>query len=500
MSAPKTKTTTKATPTRAAKAAKEAADLMAQTTKQEPNFFLTFLKKYRDDPVGFVRDILRTSPDPWQIEFLKAISAGHRRISVRSGHGVGKSTAASWAMLHYFLTRYPVKVVVTAPTSAQLFDAMFAELKRWVNELPDILKTLIEVKSDRIELKAAPSEAFISARTSRAETPEALQGIHADNVLLVADEASGIPESVFEAASGSMSGHSATTLLLGNPTRNTGLFYDTHNRLKGEWKTFHVSCVDSPRVSEAFVNEMKLRYGEDSPAYHVRVLGNFPPREEDTVIPVELIDSAMNREIKIDENATAVWGLDVARMGSDASALAKRRGPVIDEVQTWKGLDLMQLTGAVVAEYEALPPSRQPVEILVDSIGLGAGVLDRLRELGLPARGINVAESPAMKGTYANLRAELWFKCKAWLANRDVKIPKDEQLFAELAAPRYTFTSSGKMQVESKEAMKKRGLGSPDKADAVCLCLATDVATAMHGYSMTGAFKGSLRRNIRGVV
>lgn len=467
--------------------------------KSEPNFFLEFLKKYRDDPVGFVRDILRTKPDPWQIEFLKAISSGNRRISVRSGHGVGKSTAASWAMLHYFLTRYPVKVVVTAPTSAQLFDAMFAELKRWVNELPEVLKVLIEVKADRIELKAASSEAFISARTSRAETPEALQGIHADNVLLVADEASGIPESVYEAASGSMSGHNATTLLLGNPTRNSGLFYDTHNRLKGEWKTFHVSCLDSPRVSDAFVREMQLRYGEDSPAYHVRVLGNFPPREEDTVIPVELIDGAMNREIKIAKQTRSVWGLDVARMGSDASALAKRRGPVVEEIQTWKGLDLMQLTGAVVAEYEALPPSEQPVEILVDSIGLGAGVLDRLRELGLPARGINVAESPAMKGTYANLRAELWFKCKGWLANRDVKIPKDEQLFAELASPRYTFTSSGKMQVESKESMKKRGLPSPDKADALCLCLATDVSTIMHGYSMANKV-GSLRRNIRGVV
>jgi hypothetical protein len=187
-------------------------------------------------------------------------------------------------------------------------------------------------------------------------------------------------------------------------------------------------------------------------------------------------------------------------MGSDASALAKRRGAVVEEIQTWKGLDLMQLTGAVVAEYEALPPSKQPVEILVDSIGLGAGVLDRLRELGLPARGINVAESPALKGTYANLRAELWFKCKAWLANRDVKIPKDEQLFAELASPRYTFTSSGKMQVESKENMKKRGLSSPDKADALCLCLATDVATIMHGYALSGANKGAIRRNIRGVV
>jgi hypothetical protein len=481
------------------RAAKEAAELLSTSSQQSPNFFLVFLKKYRDDPVGFVRDILRTKPDPWQIKFLEAISAGNRRISVRSGHGVGKSTAASWAMLHYFLTRYPVKVVVTAPTSAQLFDAMFAELKRWVNELPDVLKVLVEVKTDRVELKAAPSEAFISARTSRAETPEALQGIHADNVLLVADEASGIPESVFEAASGSMSGHSATTLLLGNPTRNSGLFYDTHNRLKGEWKTFHVSCLDSPRVSDAFVREMQLRYGEDSPAYHVRVLGNFPPREEDTVIPVELIDSAMNREIKIAKATRSVWGLDVARMGSDASALAKRRGPVVEEIQTWKGLDLMQLTGAVVAEYEALPPSEQPVEILVDSIGLGAGVLDRLRELGLPARGINVAESPALKGTYANLRAELWFKCKAWLGNRDVKIPKDEQLFAELASPRYTFTSSGKMQVESKESMKKRGLPSPDKADALCLCLATDVSTIMHGYAMANK-TGALRRNIRGIV
>jgi hypothetical protein len=105
-----------------------------------------------------------------------------------------------------------------------------------------------------------------------------------------------------------------------------------------------------------------------------------------------------------------------------------------------------------------------------------------------------------MKGTYANLRAELWFKAKAWLANRDVKIPNDETLFAELAAPRYSFTSSGKMQVESKESMKKRGLGSPDKADALCLCLATDVATALHGYSLSAANRGALRRNIRGVV
>ena len=169
------------------------------------NPYIAFVKRFRNDPVAFVEQVLKQTPDAWQKEFLDAIASGERKISVRSGHGTGKSTASSWAMLHFLLTRYPVKVVVTAPTSAQLFDALFAELKRWINECPVAIKELLEVKSDRVSLKAAPSEGFISVRVSRPEQPEALQGIHSSNVLLVADEASGIPEQVFEAAAGSMS-------------------------------------------------------------------------------------------------------------------------------------------------------------------------------------------------------------------------------------------------------------------------------------------------------
>ena len=148
------------------------------------NPYVGFVKRYRNDPVAFVEQVLNQSPDPWQKEFLNAVASGERKISIRSGHGTGKSTAASWVMLHYLITRYPVKIVVTAPTSAQLFDALFAELKRWINECPVAIKELLEVKSDRVSLKAAPSEAFISCRTSRAETSEALQGVHADNVLM----------------------------------------------------------------------------------------------------------------------------------------------------------------------------------------------------------------------------------------------------------------------------------------------------------------------------
>jgi hypothetical protein len=462
----------------------------------QPNPFDQFLRDYRNDPVRFVKEVLGVEPDPWQAEFLSAVAKGERRISIRSGHGVGKSSSASWAMIWFVLTRYPVKVVVTAPTSAQLYDALFAETKRWVKELPAALQSLLEVKQERIELKASGTEAFISARTSRAEQPEALQGIHAEHVMLIADEASGVPEQVFEAAAGSMSGHNACTILLGNPTKSSGFFFDTHHRLRDEWWTRRVSCADSPRVSEAYIAEMASRYGEDSNAYRIRVLGEFPLKGDDTVIPVELVEGAMHRDVVASPKAQTVWGLDVARFGADKSALCKRQSNVVSEIRKWAGLDLMQLCGAVMAEWQATGIDHRPVEILVDSIGLGAGVVDRLRELGLPARGINVSESPAMGNTYVNLRAELWFKTKAWLEARDCKIPNDEGLFAELVGPRFSFTSAGKMKVEAKDEMKRRGLQSPDMADALCLTFASDAATALYGRSMSSPWTKPIRRNI----
>lgn len=465
------------------------------------NPFLKLMRRYRDDPVLFTREVIGLEPDPWQEELLRAVAdPTKRRISVRSGHGVGKSTAVALSAVWHILMRVPSKTVITAPTSAQLFDACFAEVKNIAKRLKPPFSELLEIKSDRIELRSGPESSFISCRTSRQEQPEALAGVHAPSVLLIADEASGIPSSVFEAASGSMSGHSATTVLTGNPTRNTGFFYDTHNRLRDDWYTMHVSCVDSPRVSDDFVDDMKKRYGDESPAYYVRVLGNFPPSEEDTVIGVALIEHAMANEIKIHEDTACIWGLDVARQGGDASVLCKRQGPVVHPLTVWRNLDLMQLTGAVKAEYDALPAQKKPQEIIVDSNGFGAGVLDRLRELGLPARGLNVSERAVAKDTYLNMRAEMWFKTKYWLEQMDVSLPRDDALYAELAAPRYQFTSSGKLQVESKEMMKRRGVSSPDRADALVLSLATDYTTMAFGMATAGSWNRPLRRNVRGVV
>lgn len=471
---------------------------MSAKKAAQANAFVDFVRKYYDDPVAFVREVLGFEPDAWQIEMLQAIARGERQISVRSGHGVGKSSGASWAMIWFLVTRYPVKIVVTAPTSAQLFDALFAELKTNLRKLPEAVQALFNAKQERVELLSDPEGAFISARTARAESPEALQGVHSENVLLVADEASGVPEAVFEAAIGSMSGEHATTLLLGNPTRTSGFFFDSHNRNRDKWHTIHVSCLTSRLVSAAFVKQVADTYGEDSNAYRVRVLGEFPRADDDTVISLELAEAARDRDVAPTKAQPMYWGVDVARFGDDSTALAKRRGNTqVGKVQKWKKLDLMQVVGVVKAEWDATPIEDRPLEILVDSIGLGAGVVDRLRELKLPARGINVSEAPALKGSYGNLRTELWFLARAWFEKRDVKLADDEELIADLVSVRYLPPdSTGKLRVESKEQTKKRLRRSPDVADAFLMTFAGDAGVALYGVSASGGWAKPLKRNL----
>jgi phage terminase large subunit len=460
----------------------------------------TVVKTYRHDPVGFVKVVLGATPDPWQEKVMRDVAMGHRRISVRAGHGVGKSAFCAWLSIWHMVCRYPQKCVMTAPTAGQLFDALFAEVKYWINKLPDPIKALFTTTSEKVTLNASPEGSFISARTSSADRPEALAGIHSEYVLLIVDEASAVPEPVYESAAGSMSGEHACTILIGNPTRNSGLFFRTHHQLSREWRTYHVSCLDSPRVSSDFVKQIADTYGPASNAYRVRVLGEFSAKEDDTLIPAELVDSAMTRDVVLDPQEPLVYGIDVARFGDDRSVLCKRRGNIVTEFKTWQGLDLMQLTGAIVNEAKV----DDPVEVCIDSIGLGSGVADRLREvfgemkMKIAVRDVNVSESSAMNPTAAKLRDELWLGVKEWLNARACKLPKLDELRQELVAPTYTFTSNGRVKVEGKAELKKRGMRSPDLADSLGLTFAS-VASRVGGRSPRWG-NGPLRRNIQGVV
>ena len=228
-------------------------------------------------------------------------------------------------------------------------------------------------------------------------------------------------------------------------------------------------------------------------------MGEFPSADDDTVIPMELIRGAMNRDVSLTANEPIVWGLDVARFGGDNSALCVRQGNTVLDLVTFPSMDLMQLCGAVKNKFDDATVMEQPQEILVDVIGLGSGVVDRLAEQNLPVRGVNVAEAPATKKNYLNLRAELWFAVKDWLTKRDCRIPEDDELAAELASPQYKYTSSGKIKIESKDEMRKRGIKSPDKADALALTMASSAASfsgsgAHFGYNFKKPLKSRIFR------
>jgi hypothetical protein len=217
------------------------------------------------------------------------------------------------------------------------------------------------------------------------------------------------------------------------------------------------------------------------------VLGEFPQSDDDVVIPLHLVESARQRDIEV-LASPVVWGLDVARFGDDRTALCKRRShAVLEPVKTWRSKDLMQICGLIVSEYENTAPADRPVEICVDAIGLGAGVVDRLRELsfGPSVRGINVSESPAMGEKYAKLRDELWFNARDWLELRQCKLPRDDDLLAELTDVRYSYLSSGKLKIEGKSDIKKRGRPSPDVADAFVLTFASTaiIASGQSSYN-----------------
>jgi hypothetical protein len=228
-------------------------------------------------------------------------------------------------------------------------------------------------------------------------------------------------------------------------------------------------------------------------------MGEFPKADDDTVIPMDLIKSAIDRDVALAANEPIIWGLDVARFGGDNSALCVRQGNHVMEITSFKSMDLMQLCGVIKNKYDDCTAIERPQEILIDVIGLGAGVVDRLAEQNLPVRGINVAEAPSSKKNYLNLRAELWFAIKDYLSQRDCRLPVDDDLVAELAAPLYKYTSTGKIKIESKEEMRKRGIKSPDKADALALTMASSAAsfggsTSFLGYNFKKPFKSRIIR------
>lgn len=420
-------------------------------------------------PAKYDKELNRGCIDWWYEASEKLVKNG--RLSIRSGHGVGKSSFLAITTIWFLSCYFPTKMPCTAPTAHQLGDVLWAEIAKWLRQLQLTMPELasqFEWTRDEFRLKDAPKESFAVARTARADKPEAFAGFHSDNMLIIADEASGIPDVIFEVGQGALSGENTFVILTSNPTRRSGYFFDSHHKNRAQWSCMTINGEECELVSKQFIEDMAYQYGRDSNVYRVRVQGEFPFSEDDVVIPLDLCEEAKVRDVAA--FGQEVWGIDVARFGGDRTVLVRRcDNATLGKHESWNGTDLMQTAGRIYAKWLDVPPAERPKQVFVDVIGIGAGVADRLMELGLPVCPVNVAEAASIDNTYNRLRDELWFKARKWLEKKNCKLFDDDVLVAELTLPKYAFTSSGKMKVESKDELKKRYPRSPDVADAFCL-------------------------------
>lgn len=443
------------------------------------------IEVYYDDPIAFFVDILKLVPDDWQKGVLKDVAASNK-VSVRSGQGVGK-TALEAGVIIWFLTCRPyAKVVATAPTMQQLYDVLWAEVAKWLNN--SLIKDLLKWTKTKIYMIGDEERWFATAKT--ATKPENMQGFHEDHMLIVVDEASGVADPIMEAILGTLSGDDNKLLMCGNPNRLEGIFYDSHNADRDKYATHHVSSYDSNRTNKDNIDMLLRKYGRDSDVARVRIFGDFPKGALDSFISMETVEYAT--KTKFDDNyfddiLVFHLGVDVARFGDDSTILFPRMGNYFFEYKKYSKHSTMETAGYVLSTCKQYLDKYKHIKkcvVKVDDTGVGGGVTDRLKEVvkdeGLPINIVPVNNgNSASDKYYFNLGSQLWGNVKEVLEENlsnvlqgkpsIVRFPFSDELIKQLSNRKYKMSSKGKIQLESKEDMKARGLGSPDIADALAL-------------------------------
>ena len=459
---------------------------------------IALLDNYWDNPVWFAEDMLGFYPDPWQAKVLMDL-AQHPKVSVRSGQGVGKTGVESIAITWYLCTRPFPKVIATAPTRQQLYDVLWAEIAKWLSKSK--VDKLLRWTKTKIYMNGFEERWWATART--AVRPENMQGFHEDYMLFVVDEASGVADPIMEAILGTLTGYENKLLLCGNPTKTSGTFYDSHNRDRDTYKSHKVSSMDSPRTSRENIEMLKKKYGADSDVFRVRVLGEFPKGEADSLISLEVVEQAAETVVDISSAFTLDVGVDVARFGDDKTIIAPRIGNRVLPLQQYSKKDTMETTGNVIKTVEHLRRVHTQINkivIKIDDDGLGGGVTDRLREVNRQ-KGLGYIIIPIKNGSkakdsdhYYNKAAEMWDTLRELLEENlskflqgepgHIELPNDDILIKQLSSRKYKIDSKGRIELESKDEMKRRIGESPDRADAVIYSFASD------GYTDLSMLKG----------
>jgi hypothetical protein len=460
----------------------------------------------KDDPLAFVLLTYPwgekntplenfTGPRKWQREVLTTlrdhIKANNGKIdydtfrnAVASGRGIGKSALVSW-LVHWMLsTRIGSTTIVSANSEAQLRSVTWAEITKWLAMA--INSHWFEIAATRImpakwitelverDLKKGTRYWAVEGRLWSEENPDAYAGVHNwDGVMLIFDEASGIPDSIWSVSDGFFTENTPHRfhIAFSNPRRNTGYFYEAFNSKRAFWRTSNIDARDVEGTDKNLYQRILDEYGADSYQANVEVYGQFPSEGDDQFIPVNLIDDAMKRPKQKDETAPIVIGVDPARFGSDATVIAVRQGRDIIDIKRLRGADTMEVVGHVIDAIEEYKPALT----VIDEGGLGAGVVDRLKEQRYKIRGVNFGSKAKNQIMWGNKRAEMWGAMRDWLKTGSV--PADRFLKSDMIGPKTKPDSKGTLFLESKKDMRSRGLASPDAADAIAVTFAFPVAS-----------------------
>lgn len=447
-----------------------------------------------DDPLRFVMLVYDwgvpgtslekyTSPDAWQIELLNTIGDeikarkfnGHDpvepiRIAISSGHGVGKSAVVAWLIQFIIATRPHCRGVITSGTYPQLRDKTWSELGKWHNM--SLIKHWFTYSNSRGNLSYVKTNAENSwnciGTASTEHNADAFAGLHCahSTPFYIFDEASAVPAKIFEVAQGGLTDGEPFIILTGNATKNSGGFIDAVKNVSGRWI---VRCVDSRNArmtNKTLIEQWRRDWGEDSDFFRVRVRGLPPHASSNQLIAFDIVDNARRNKLLPDEYqfVPIVIGVDVARMGLDESVITVRQGRKIHVQKVYRNLDNIQLALQIANTYSEYD---NVTALLVDETGVGSGVVDYLRHLGYPVVGVIAGSEADDKKKYYNKRAEMWVKCKEWLAQGNCEIPDDQLLVDQLTGQEFYFDEKDRYRMVSKDDATTVGFNSPDRADSI---------------------------------
>jgi len=441
-------------------------------------------KKFKEDPTSFSVDILNSKLWSKQNEILQSVF-DHQHTIVQSCYGSGKSFVAARVALTYLYTHVPSKVIITSSSWTQVEKIIWSEIAAAYAQAQyplggKLLTTELEIRKNWFAIGISP-QINVDSEAYRFE------GFHSPNVLVIMDQAQGINKKLWNVAKALISNANSRMLVLGNPIHKSGPFYDACMNNDGLWNKIKISAHDIPNVQEGkdvvpglisklWVENRKQDWGVSHPLYISKVLAEFPEEAEDLIITLGMIEAAKNLTNIVESNKGI--GVDIARFGNDKTVLIYKEGERVKDIQVFLKQDTMMTTGRIIHMMDKYGVAASCVA--VDDTGVGGGVTDRLREQGFVVQAVNNGSRPDNE-QYADRGSELWWAMRKLFEVGNIAIPDHDELISQLVNRKYGVNSKGKIKIESKDDMRKRGAKSPDHADALALAI-----VAQKGFVNTG--------------